>query len=178
MSNLQEHISQDLIADRIIILRNKKVLLDRDLAGLYHVPTKRLNEQVKRNITRFPTDFMFQLTHEEKQELIHKSPQFENLKFSPGLPFAFTEHGAVMLAGILNSEIAVAVNIQIVRVFISLRTFLSEAKDIRQELERINTRLNDNDDKLDLIFKYLDELINKNESAGPRKRIGYKPDEV
>jgi hypothetical protein len=99
-------IPDEIIMNRIIVLREKKVMIDRDLADLYGVTTKRLNEQVKRNKKRFPEDFMFQLTGEEKTEVVAKCDHLAVLKYSPNLPFAFTEHGAVMLASILNSEIA------------------------------------------------------------------------
>ncbi len=96
-------------------------MIDTDLAELYGVTTKRLNEQVKRNVKRFPEDFMFQLSKEEKQRLIESHAHLNKLKYSPSLPFAFTEHGAVMLASVLSSERAIEVNVQIVRIFIRMR---------------------------------------------------------
>jgi hypothetical protein len=112
--------SENEIASRILWIRGKKVMLDRDLAELYGVTTKRLNEQVKRNSSRFPEDFMFQLTQEEKKEVVANCDHLKTLIFSPNLPFAFTEHGAVMLASVLNSETAIQANIQIVMVFTRL----------------------------------------------------------
>src|SRR5260221_13188173 len=97
--------------NKILNIRGIKIMIDRDIAELYGVTTKRLNEQVKRNIGRFPEDFMFQLTSFEKEELIEKHEYLESLKFSPALPYAFTEHGTVMLASVLNSEKAIEVNI-------------------------------------------------------------------
>ncbi|QJD96090.1 ORF6N domain-containing protein [Mucilaginibacter robiniae] len=173
-----QNIPQQFIAEKIFILRGKKVMLDRDLAELYQTPTKRLNEKVKRNIARFPEDFMFQINNEEKQQLIEQFEHFKPLKFSSTLPYAFTEHGAVMLASVLNSEIAIAVNIQIVRVFIALRSFLSETEALKDEVQRIIGRMQDFDDKFDLIFNCLDELISKKTVSPPRSRIGYKPDNI
>jgi len=100
-------IPDEVVMNKIIILREQKVMLDRDLAELYGTSTIRLNEQVKRNKKRFPSDFMFQLTEEEKTEVIANCDNLKNLKYSPHLPYAFTEHGAVMLASVLNSERAI-----------------------------------------------------------------------
>ena len=109
-------IPDELIMNKILFVRGVKVMIDSDLADLYGVTTKRLNEQVKRNIKRFPDDFMFRLTEQEKQEVVANCDHLRLLKFSPNLPYVFTEHGAVMLASILNSDRAILVNIQIVRV--------------------------------------------------------------
>ncbi|MGI4804257.1 MAG: ORF6N domain-containing protein [Janthinobacterium lividum] len=116
MERLLVEVPDEAIIDKIVVLRNKKVMVDRDLASLYGVTTKRLNEQVKRNIKRFPDDFMFQVTAAEKEQLILMFGHLNSLKYSPVLPYVFTEHGAVMLASILNSDQAILVNIQIVRV--------------------------------------------------------------
>src|SRR3984893_4137190 len=97
-------IPDEVLISKILLIREKKVMIDRDLADLYKVSTKRLNEQVKRNIKRFPEDFMFQLTEEEKAEVVAICDHLKSLKYSPNLPYAFTEHGAVMLASVLNSE--------------------------------------------------------------------------
>ncbi len=110
-------IPDEVILNKIIVLRDKKVMIDRDLAELYGVTTKRLNEQVKRNSKRFPEDFMFKITEPEKEHIIQKFEHLNVLKHSSSLPNVFTEHGAVMLASVLNSEKAIDVNIQIVRVF-------------------------------------------------------------
>src|ERR1700750_3412170 len=103
-------VPDEVIINKIIVLRNKKVMIDRDLAELYGLSTKRLNEQVKRNSRRFPDDFMFQATLEEKEQLIQLFEHLQVLKYSPVLPYAFTEHGAVMLASVLNSDQAISVN--------------------------------------------------------------------
>jgi hypothetical protein len=117
-------IPDEVIMSKIMVVRGVKVMIDNDLAELYGVTTKRLNEQVKRNIKRFPEDFMFQLTAEEKQEVVANCDHLKRLMFSPNMPYAFTEHGAVMLASVLNSDRAITVNIQIVRVFSRMRQLL------------------------------------------------------
>jgi hypothetical protein len=117
-------LPDELIMNKILIIRGIKVMIDSDLAELYGVTTKRLNEQVKRNSRRFPEDFMFRLTSKEKEEVVAICDHLERLKFSPNNPFAFTEHGAVMLASVLNSEKAILVNIQIIRVFNRMRQML------------------------------------------------------
>ena len=122
-------ISENDILDCIIRIRGKKIMIDRDLASIYGVTTKRLNEQVKRNLSRFPEDFLFQLTKEEKAELVANCDRFLMLRHATTLPYAFTEHGAVMLACVLNSEKAIQANIQIVRVFTAIRELALHNKD-------------------------------------------------
>ncbi len=168
----QNIIPDEVIMNKIIILRGKKVMIDRDLAELYGVTTKRLNEQVKRNKKRFPEDFMFQLTEEEKAEVVANCDHLKVLKYSPNLPFAFTEHGAVMLASILNSETAIEVNIQVIRVFTKMREMVLTNKDILLQLEKIEKKLTDHDEDIALIFKYLKQLLNPPQS--PRRKIGFK----
>ena len=133
MSNLKKKrvVPDEVVMNKIIIIRAQKIMIDRDLAELYGVSTKQLNQQVKRNARRFPEDFMFQLTEEEKEEVVTNCDHLKKkLKFSPVLPFAFTEHGAVMLASVLNSERAIEMNIQIVRVFTRMREMIMTHKDI------------------------------------------------
>lgn len=122
MPNLQP---VELIASKILNIRGLKVMIDADLAELYGVPTKRLNEQVKRNPRRFPDDFMFQLTEEEKQEVVANCDHLNKLKFSKALPFAFTEHGAIQAANVLNSPQAAEVGVYVVRAFVRLRELLA-----------------------------------------------------
>ena len=174
---IQVKIPDEVIIDRIIVLRDKKVMIDRDLAVLYGITTKRLNEQVKRNSRRFPSDFMFQVTALEKEQLIKMFAHLDSLKYSPVLPYVFSEHGAVMLASVLNSDQAISVNIQIVRVFTRIREMLSDNTEIRLEIEKIKHKLDNHDKNIELVFKYLDELLEKkSEPVIPRKKIGYKPD--
>jgi len=159
-------------------------MLDSDLAELYEVQTFRLNEQVKRNINRFPEDFMFQLSETEWDSLIS---QIAISKKGRGgrrtLPYVFTEHGVLMLSSVLNSERAISVNIQIMRVFTRIRQMLADNTELRLEIteiknnvEEIREKLNSNDKNVALIFEYIDQLQEKIESPAPRgrKRIGYE----
>jgi hypothetical protein len=164
------------IIDRIYLIRGKKVMFDRDLAILYGVETKQLKRQVRRNIHRFPEDFMFELT---QVELLNWRSQFgtsnsENmgLRYSP---FAFTEQGVAMLSSVLNSETAIGVNIQIIRIFARMREMVMTHKDILLKLEQMETKLEKHDGEIGTVFKYLKELLNP--PPAPRKRIGYKKEE-
>jgi hypothetical protein len=151
-------------------------MLDSDLAELYGVETKRLNEQVKRNIDRFPEDFMFQLTE----------PEFENLKSQIAtsswggrrtLPYAFTEHGVLMLSSVLNSDLAIKVNIQIMRVYTKVRNMLSTHKDLLLKFEQLETKLAVHNDKIMLIFEYLkqfEEAKQQELEQKERPKIGFK----
>lgn len=163
----------EVIQNRIYEIRGYKVILDKDLAELYEVTTSNLNKAVKRNLDRFPEDFMFQLNNNEF-DLI-----FQNGTSSWGgtrkLPYAFTEHGIAMLAGLLNSQKAISVNIQIVRAFIMLRQYALGYAELNQKLENfmLETNLQFND-----IYQALTELASqKEQDTKPRKRVGYVRDE-
>ena len=168
-------IPDEIVINKILLLRDRKVMIDKDIAELYGVSTKRLNEQVKRNAKRFPEDFMFQLTQEEKDEVVANCDHLKTLKYSPNLPFVFTEHGAVMLASVLNSDRAIEVNIQIVRIFTRMREMLLTNKDILLKLEQLENRVSSHDENIKMIFEALKQLLNPPHE--PRKRIGFKPDE-
>jgi len=167
-------IPDEIITNKIYLVRDKKVMLDKDLAELYGVETRRLNEQVKRNIGRFPEDFMFQLTKEEFDILI-----FQIGASSWGgrrkLPYAFTEQGVAMLSGVLNSERAITVNIQIMRVFTKVREILMDNLSVRLEIEEIKKKLVNQDKNIELIFSYLDEMIEKHDTNKPVQVKGFKP---
>jgi hypothetical protein len=170
-------IPDELIMNKILIVRGVKVMIDSDLADLYGVPTKRFNEQVKRNIKRFPEDFMFRLTEQEKQEVVANCDHLKRLRFSPNLPYVFTEHGAVMLASILNSDRAIIVNIQIVRVFTRMRHLLESHTEILRKLEQIQKKDLDQDQQILLIFKYLKQLEQakkQQDDQTNRKKIGFR----
>jgi len=128
------------IETRILLLRNRKVVLDIDLAELYGVTIKRLREQVRRNLERFPEDFTFILTEREKIEVAANCGHLKNLKFSPVLPFAFTEYGALMAAGVLNSPIAIRMSIEIIRAFVRLREMLNTHRDLARKLTELEKR--------------------------------------
>jgi hypothetical protein len=152
----------------IFHMRGEKVIIDADLARLYGVPTKRLNEQVKRNKDRFPADFMFQLTAQEKAEVVANCDHLINLKFSRGLPSVFTEHGAVMAASILNTPRAVQTSILIVRTFIKLRRMFLHNAALKKELDELKHQTND---RFQVVFDTLDHLLALDEK--PKRKIGF-----
>jgi hypothetical protein len=171
--NTKSVIPDDIITGRIYLLRNKKVLLDHDLAGLYRVETKILKQAVRRNIERFPDDFMFELN---KQEFTILRSQIVTSSWggSRYTPMAFTEQGVAMLSSVLKSDQAIMVNIQIMRVFAKIREILTDTLSIRLEIEDIKKKLANHDQNIELVFSYLDELIEKNENPKPGKAIGFK----
>ena len=126
--------------DMIFIIRNQRVMIDRDLAKLYEVPTYRLNEAVKRHSNRFPLDFMFKLTKQELDELIANCDEFTPLKHSSSYPYAFTEHGVAMLASVLNTDKAIEINIEIIRAFVRLRKYVNSLGK-EQNLEKLQKML-------------------------------------
>jgi hypothetical protein len=128
-------VVQQNCAPHIISIRAQRVIIDADLAALYGVKTKRLKEQVKRNSVRFPADFVLQLTEIERQEVVAKCDHLKNLKFLSTLPLAFTEHGAIMAATVLNSRIAIETSILVVRAFIHAREIISEHRELKRRLE-------------------------------------------
>lgn len=166
-------VPDEVVMNKIYVIRDQKIMLDRDLAELYEVTTGNLNKSVQRNIKRFPEDFMFQLNEEEFRNLI-----FQNGTSSWGgtrkLPYAFTEQGVAMLSGILNSDRAIAVNIQIMRIFTRMRQMLTDNTELRLEIEKIKNKLDSQDKNMEVVFQYLDELLEKKEGPKPRKPIGYK----
>lgn len=164
-------LSENDIFSRILWIRGKKVMIDRDLADLYGVTTKRLNEQVKRNASRFPEDFMFQLTESEKKEVVANCDHLKVIIFSPNLPFVFTEHGAVMLASVLNSERAIQANIQIVRVFTVMREMALINKDILIKIEKLEQQIGKHDKELMVVFETLRKMIEK--PPAKRNPIGF-----
>jgi len=172
-------VPDELIMNKILNIRGMKVMIDSDLADLYGVTTKRLNEQVKRNAKRFPVDFMFQLSEQEKQEVVANCDHLNRLKFSTVLPHAFTEHGAVMLASVLNSERAISINIQIIRIFIRMRQMMATNLEILRKLEHIEKSDKEQDRHILLIFEYLRQLEQakqQQEEQPKRKKIGFRVD--
>jgi len=166
-------IPDEVILSKIYYVRDLKVMIDSDLAELYGVETRRLNEQVKRNISRFPEDFMFQLTEDEFSNLISQiATSSWGGRRKP--PFVFTEHGVLMLSSVLNSERAIKVNIQIMRIFTKVRQLLSDNLNVRLEIEEIKKKLVNQDKNIELVFNYLDELIEKQENPESRREIGFK----
>ncbi|ANH83071.1 DNA-binding protein [Niabella ginsenosidivorans] len=177
---LQILVAEQKILNRIYVIRGQKIMLDKDLAEMYGVETKQLKRQVKRNIERFPKDFMFELTKKE----------FENLRYQIGtsslpanlagwggtryLPMAFTEQGVAMLSGILNSKTAIEVNIRIIRVFTKLREYTLTHKEILMQLAQLEKEVKGNTQDIENIFVVLKELIEKQSTPTPRNKIGFK----
>ncbi len=177
---MPKRTSSELVAvgnveERIFSIRGHKVMLDEDLAELYGVRTKRLNEQVKRNISRFPTDFMFRLTPEEFQIVIRMRSQIattspkRNVRFPP---FVFTEHGAVMLASILDSDIAVEASVAVVRAFVRMRAVFSEHRELSRKIEDLERKYAKHDADLGLVFNTLRQLMEPPKPSNKR-RIGF-----
>jgi len=177
---MQEIIPQVSIESRIHFVRGKKVILDRDLAELYGVQAKVLNQAVKRNIGRFPEDFMFQLTIEEAES---SRSQFVTLKRGQNikyLPFAFTEQGVAMLSSVLNSERAVKINIQIMRAFVKIRNLVADNSEVRKAIVNIEKRLNIHDRQIQIAFDALKSLLqpapmlpHKHYSPDGEKKMGF-----
>jgi hypothetical protein len=172
-SNSELVVPDEIILNKIYYIRELKVMIDHDLSELYNVETRRLNEQVKRNLSRFPEDFMFQLNEIE----------FENLKSQIAtsswggrrkLPYVFTEQGVAMLSSVLNSEKAIKVNIQIMRIFTKVRKMLNDNLTIKLDIDEMKMKIANQDKNIELVFNYLDELLTKQEIPNTRKQIGYK----
>ncbi len=167
-------VPDEVIMNKIYYIRGQKVMLDRDLAELYEVETKRLKEQVKRNLERFPERYMFELTKEEAEVSRSQNATLkrgENIKY---LPYAFTEHGVLQLSNVLKSERAVAVSLKIIDVFVQLREVLANHTELRLEVEKIKRKLDNQDKNMEVVFRYLDELLEKKENPESRKKIGFK----
>ena len=164
---MKEIVSIEQIAGRIYFIRGQRVMLDRDLAELYGVETKRLKEQVRRNIDRFPDDFMFELSKNEFEILRSQfaTSSWGGLRYTP---MAFTEHGVLMLSSVLKNEKAVQVNIQIMRVFIKFRAMLTAHKDLDKKIEEMERKYNN---RFQIVFETLDQLINVKDK--PKKKIGF-----
>ncbi len=166
-------IPDEIILSKIYYVRYLKVMIDSDLAELYGVETKVLKQQVKRNIDRFPEDFMFELTNEEFANLRSQivTSSWGGARY---LPMVFTEQGVAMLSSVLRSKQAIKVNIQIMRIFTKVRQLLADNLSVRLEIEEIKKKLANQDKNIKLVFNYLDELIERQENPESRREIGFK----
>lgn len=167
-------IADEVVINKIYFIRGQKVMLDSDLAGLYQVETKRLKEQVKRNISRFPEKYMFELN--EKEFAILRSQIATSKKGSGGtryLPMVFTEHGILQLSNVLKSDRAEKVSFIIIDVFVGLREMLLDNTELRLAIEKLIRKTDNHDKNIELVFQYLDELLEKKENPTPRIQIGY-----
>ncbi|MFC1674975.1 ORF6N domain-containing protein [Candidatus Omnitrophota bacterium] len=166
-------VSVEVIATKIFEIRGKKVMLDADLAKLYGVSTKVLNQAVRRNLKRFPEDFMFQLSKDEKEKVVTNCDHLKMLKFSYQLPYAFTEQGVAMLSSVLNSERAIQVNIMIMRAFTKLREIMLTHKELSVKLKRLEQKYMNHDEKIKAIFRAIRELLKP--SVKNKPNIGFHP---
>lgn len=170
-------ISENIVSNKIYFIREQKVMLDRDLAELYGVKSIRLREQVKRNINRFPKNFMFQLSDEEADAMVSQNAIPSKQHLGGSLPYVFSEHGVLMLANILKSERAIQVSIKLVEIFIKLREMVLTHKDILLKLEQLEKKASINDKNIQLIFEALKKLLTTPQV--PRTKIGFRrSDEV
>jgi len=172
MGDKKALVPTEVIVTKILFLRGEKVLLDRDLAELYGVETRVLNQAVKRNERRFPPDFMFRLTEEEKHELVTNCDRFKKLKHSTVLPHAFSEQGVAMLSSVLNSDRAIEVNIAIMRAFVQLRKLIASNEELARKLKELEERLEKYDEDIGLIFEAIRELMTPPDT--PPKKIGFE----
>jgi hypothetical protein len=161
-------IPMERIERTILLIRAEKVMLDLDLAAIYGVTTKMLNQAVKRNAGRFPSDFMFQLTATEKNVVVKNCDHLDRLKFSPHLPYAFTEHGALMLANVLNNERAISTSVMVVRAFVHLREMLSSNAELSRKLEALEQKY---DVQFKVVFNAIRELMSP--PVKPKREIGF-----
>ena len=165
------NVPEETILEKIYIVRGQKVMLDKDLAEMYGVEVKRLNQAIKRNATRFPDDFMFQINYDEFQNL---KSQFVTSSWggTRKLPYAFTEQGVAMLSSVLNSETAIQVNIQIIRLFTKMKQLILDNKDLWMKIEKIEQHLVKNDAEIKTVFAYLKKLLIQENK--PRNPIGFR----
>jgi hypothetical protein len=164
-------ISEEIILEKIYVIRGLKVMLDKDLAEIYGVEVRVLNQAVKRNSTRFPEDFMFQIDKNEFQNL-KSQIVISSWGGARTLPYAFTEQGVAMLSSVLNSETAIQVNIQIIRLFTKMKQLILDNKDLWMKIEKIEQHLLKNDEEIKTIFDYLKKLLIQ--ETKPRNPIGFR----
>ncbi|SES00128.1 ORF6N domain-containing protein [Pedobacter rhizosphaerae] len=167
-------VPDEVLINKIYFLRNQKVMLDRDLAELYGVLPRRLREQVKRNINNFPNHFMFQLSDTEVEIMISQKAMPSKQYLGGALPYVFTEHGVLMLATVLRSEQAILVSIKIIEIFVRLREMLYDNSELRNAIQKLERKTENNIKNIEIVFKYIDELLEKKEMLEGRERIGYK----
>ena len=170
---MNELVLQGEISSKILTLRSQQVILDKDLAELYHVETKVLNQAVKRNIKRFPSDFLFQVNDKEKNELVTNCDRFKMLKHSTVNPYVFTEEGIYMLAAVLKSDIAIEVNIEIIRTFKKLREFSKHYNALAKKIMELERK---NDKQFKEVFKKLDNIVHDTQKTDEKIMGFIKPE--
>ena len=167
-------LPDEVLMNKIYMIRNQKIMLDRDLAELYGVETKRLKEQVKRNIERFPSHYMFELNQQENEILRSQFATLRHGEHTKYLPYAFTEHGVLMLSNVIKSQNAISMSIQIIDVFVKLRKAVTDNTELRLIIEELRKKTDNNTKNIEVVFQYFDELLDKKEKVKPRTQIGYK----
>ena len=167
-------IPDEIITNKIYFIRNTKVMLDRDLAELYNVDSRALRQQVKRNIDKFPEHFMFRLTEIEVELMVSQNAIPSKKALGGSLPYAFTEHGILQLSNVIKSERATQMSIKIIEIFVSLREFLTDNLKVKEEIEEIKKKLANQNKNIELVFSYLDEMMEKKDKKVERNKIGYK----
>lgn len=172
MSKEISAITDEIIVSKIYLIRGKKIMMDSDLAELYGTETKYLKRAVRQNIARFPEDFMFELTNEEWENLRCNFSTSNKRGGTRYLPYAFTEQGVAMLSSVLNSETAIKVNIQIIRIFTKMREVIMTNKDLLLRMEKAERELADHGESIEIVFEYLDQFIKYKER--PQEKIGFK----
>ena len=170
LSSTELLVPPEIIENKILLIRGKKVMVDRDLAELYLVSTKALNQAVKRNIKRFPADFIFKLTKVEKNKVVTNCDHLQVLKFSPQIPYVFTEQGVAMLSSVLSSERAIQVNIQIMRIFTKLREMVSSHRELKEKIEKMEKKY---DEQFMIVFDAIKQLLSTPEKS--KGKIGFHP---
>ena len=171
MSSDKVIIPDEIILTKIYLLRDQKVMLDRDLSELFNVKAIRLREQVKRNLEKFPSHFMFQLTKEEVDIMVSQNAIPSKQHLGGSLPYVFTEHGVLQLSNVLNSTRATQISIRIIELFVEMRELLTDNLSVKIEIEEIKKKLINQDKSIELVFSYLDELMEKQENPKPRNHI-------
>jgi hypothetical protein len=172
MSEIAVNIPDEILLNKIYLIREQKVMLDKDLSLLYGVKPRRLREQVKRNITRFPSNFMFQLTEEEANIMVSHFATPSKQLLGGSLPYVFTEHGILMLSNVLKSDQAIQVSIRIIEIFVKLREVHLNYNQLRSEIDQIKHQLGNQDKNIELIFNYFEELLSQKEKL--HIPIGFK----
>jgi hypothetical protein len=167
-------VPDEVLITKIYLIREQKVMLDRDLAELYGVQTKRLKEQVKRNKDKFPEHFMFRLTEKEIDFMVSQNATPSKKHMGGAIPMVFTEHGILQLANVINNPVAIQMSIRIIELFINMRQMLLTHKDLLIEMEEVRKKLTSHDEKIDLVFQYLTQFLKRDEQGMERTLIGFK----
>ena len=168
---ITEVIPYERVENKIFVVRGQKVMIDRDIAELYEVETKYLNRQVRRNIERFPEEFMFRLSKDEKRELVTNCHRFESMKHSTSCPYVFTEHGVAMLSSVLKGDKAVKISIHIVKTFIRLREVISSHKELARSFKKLEQKIDRHDQEITVIVDMIKKLISEPEKK--KTKIGF-----